>query len=95
MALVENRARHVIYLTGGRALAPTEQANVDPNAENEAAWIAAGDLVIVDGTVPPPPEPHTAQVPTYVGTVAPVDDGPFLWFQTDGTGAVIDILTEA
>lgn len=60
MAIVQNVSQRPISLTGGVMLAPLGEANVDPTATNEAAWITAGDLIVidpdVDPVVPPPTE---------------------------------------
>jgi hypothetical protein len=71
MATVKNADRHKrpIALTGGRQLASGEEASgVDVTSPNEAAWLAAGSLVVTDGTNPPPIPPAVIVAVTGVAT---------------------------
>lgn len=47
LSTVENRSRRPISLTGGGTLTAGSRAVVDVGQANEAAWIEAGCLVIV------------------------------------------------
>lgn len=54
MATVKNIGRHPVELTGGVELAPGDSlGGVDPSQANEAANIAAGNLIVVSGSPPP------------------------------------------
>jgi hypothetical protein len=86
MAIVENRGRVPVALTGGGTLIPGGQANVDPTAANELAWIAAEILIIIDGSVDPVTPAPVA------GVVYSPDSGPQELIQTP-TDAVTRVLT--
>lgn len=53
MTVVENVGSHAVDLTGGRQLGPGQTANVDLAQANEAALLAAGLIVVTDGSQPP------------------------------------------
>ena len=53
MALVTNSLGHTVPLTRGQ-IGPGEELNIDTTGAYESALIAAGVLVVVDPSVPPP-----------------------------------------
>lgn len=57
MALVRNRRPYAIDLSSGATVAPGGQVNADVSLPRESAYLTEGLLLLVDGSVaPPPPE---------------------------------------
>lgn len=86
MAKVRNISNHPIDLTGGRMIAPLEEAdNVDTAIDHEAWMINAGLLLVVDPLAPAPAKPPT-QLVVIASGVQPVDQPGTLWIPLDANG---------